>query len=231
MEQTSEKCVIFLYIGNRHGHDGNCLLHRPLWRAFSYFHAFIAAFEKAVKGGVRILRGTRRLMRSPLCVKMDQWNKTRKLLAEPRCTPGWGDSRVGQWDRRWVGVNSESESVVVPPLSPPSPLPPPPRPLWYLLTEIDLGTFAHWWVLFFFFLFPLCSKERYQKLPHSHGLALIMWQKLSLPTAVSRLSYRAQTIYIYIHTHIHTGTGGALHGILMLSALELLFVHKNKIKF
>lgn len=203
MEQTSEKCVIFLYIGNRHGHDGNCLLHRPLWRAFSYFHAFIAAFEKAVKGGVRILRGTRRLMRSPLCVKMDQWNKTRKLLAEPRCTPGWGDSRVGQWDRRWVGVNSESESVVVPPLSPPSPLPPPPPSSLISVDRNRLGDVCSLMGPFFLFLFPLCSKERYQKLPHSHGLALIMWQKLSLPTAVSRLSYRAQTIYIHTYTYTY----------------------------
>ena len=81
-----------------------------------HFHIFMpSSFPlKGVKGGVWILRGTQRLMRSPLCVKMDQWNKTRKLLAEPRCAPERDDSWVGQWDRRWVGVNSERESVVAP---------------------------------------------------------------------------------------------------------------------
>lgn len=54
-----------------------------------HFHIFMpSSFPlKAVKGGLWILHGTRRLMRSPLCVKMDQWNKTRKLLAELRRTP------------------------------------------------------------------------------------------------------------------------------------------------
>lgn len=81
-----------------------------------HFHIFMpSSFPlKAVKGGLWILHGTQRLMRSPLCVKMDQWNKTRKLLAELRRTPEWDDSRGGQWDRRWVGVNSKRESVVVP---------------------------------------------------------------------------------------------------------------------
>lgn len=54
-----------------------------------HFHIFMpSSFPlKAVKGGLWILHGTQRLMRSPLCVKMDQWNKTRKLLAELRRTP------------------------------------------------------------------------------------------------------------------------------------------------
>lgn len=54
-----------------------------------HFHIFMpSSFPlKAVKGGLWIQRGTQRLMRSPLCVKMDQWNKTRKLLAELRRNP------------------------------------------------------------------------------------------------------------------------------------------------
>lgn len=185
-----------------------------------HFHIFMpSSFPlKAVKGGLWILHGMRRLMRSPLCVKMDQWNKTRKLLAEPGCTPEWDDSWVGQWDRRWVGVNSKRESAVVPPpLSPPSLLP---LFLWFLLTKIDLGTFAHWWI-FFFFSFPLCFKARYEKLPHSNGLALIIWQKLSLHTAVLGPSYRVQTM--------HMGTAEASHGILISRALKSLGNNTNQI--
>ena len=116
---------------------------------------------KAVKGGVRILRGTRRLMRSPLCVKMDQWNKTRKLLAEPRRTPGWGDSWVGQWDRRWVGVNSKSESVVVVlSLSPPS-LPTPTSSLISVDRNRlgDVCSLMGPFFFFFFFFFPFFLKK------------------------------------------------------------------------
>lgn len=72
--RTSENCY-FLNMGSRHGCDGNCLLGRPLWRAFSY-----SSFSlKAAKGGPRILRGTQRVMHLPPCVEKDQWKKTGKL--------------------------------------------------------------------------------------------------------------------------------------------------------
>lgn len=184
-----------------------------------HFHIFMpSSFPlKAVKGGLWILHGMRRLMRSPLCVKMDQWNKTRKLLAEPGCTPEWDDSWVGQWDRRWVGVNSKRESAVV--------------PLLYLLPLFFLFSFDFCWPKStwghlltdgsFFFSFPLCFKARYEKLPHSNGLALIIWQKLSLHTAVLGPSYRVQTM--------HMGTAEALHGILISRAPKSLGNNTNQI--
>lgn len=93
---TSERCVIFFYTGNRHGLDGNCLLHRPLWRAFFIFpwlHHFLwkhpkkGAGVQRERGGVWIQYGTWYLMRSPLGVKLDQWNKIKKAVCRSLLWP------------------------------------------------------------------------------------------------------------------------------------------------
>lgn len=140
---------------------------------------------------------------TPLCVKMDQWKGTRKMLAKQCCSPEWDGGWGGQWDRRRVGVNSNKESLVVP-LYLLAHFPFFLLMLWLLLTKIDLGTFAHWWI----FLFPLCCKVRYDKLPPGCGLALILWQKLSKHTVVWGPTCRVRTMYM--------GTRDKWRGILML---------------
>lgn len=164
-------------MGSRHGWDGNCLLGRPPWRAFSY-----SSFSlKATKGGPRILHGTQRAMHLPPCVEKHQWKKTGK-----RCGPRARRQLGGQPGQKVAGG---------------------------LTATVD-GIHLHLLPLFFCCCFDscwpnptggdlladgsFCCERGRGRLPHSDGLSLIMWLKLSVNTAVSRAACRSPNKTTYI---------------------------------
>lgn len=163
-------------MGSRHGCDGNCLLGRPLWRAFSY-----SSFSlKAAKGGPRILRGTQRVMHLPPCVEKDQWKKTGKLSG-PRLRRQLG----GQTGQKVAGgVNNNRVDGIHLHL----------LPLFFFCCCFDFcwpnSTGGHLLADGSF-----CSERGCGRWPHSHGSSLITWLKISVNTAASRAAGRSPTVH------------------------------------
>lgn len=111
------------------GHDGNCLLHRTPHPREGHFHISmpsIVPFESGAREGLWILRGTRRLMRSPR--RVFQWingAKNKKAAGRGRPCPGVRRQLGGPMGQEVGGGEQQDRVCGAPPLPRPSTLSPP----------------------------------------------------------------------------------------------------------
>lgn len=177
-------------MGNRHGRDGNCLLHRPLWRAFSY-----SSFSlKASTGGAEVPAWHAAFDASAaLCWKGSMGEDGKTVWTPSEATVGWTNETEG--GRGLTATVPGVRLHLPPPLSSSSAV---------ALIPVDQtqpGTFAHRRM---FYIFPfsalLWARGRFS---HSDGLSLIMWLKLSVSTAVSRATCRSPTCEHCTKQHVY----------------------------
>lgn len=127
-------------MGNRHGRDGNCLLHRPLWRAFSY-----SSFSlKAATGGAEVPAWHAAFDASAaLCWKGSMGEDGKAVWTLSEATVGWTNETEGG---RGLTATVPGVRLHLPPSLLLLLL------LWFLLTKLNRGhLLTGGWFIFFHF--------------------------------------------------------------------------------